>query len=331
MRVTKPPGRVGGRIPRGIVVAWIWCGSVVSALTSPDAACFGARSFSDRFFPKMTMCGSLRKGVGSGDKASLSEANDYAAPLADDRNVSPDRRRACKASPAGGAARPFHGHACAYQNTGDIYGVWSESGANATATAPRPRQASYVPRGPTLTSLAGMKLGACVIAALVGVVCATTPAPTRTLAVRGDEDKLPAGGLTITEPAQTAQASYYKIAPHETITFGWNFTSLKATPTRLYVVASCSKNGNTYPIAPSPQGIPGDATSVTWYPYGYHIDAQKNGDPDLVVDKYRLMIYDEKGPGGLANGGEFQPNNMAEFSMYFPMKYTPLSGTCALG
>ena len=90
MRVTKPPGRVGGRIPRGIVVAWIWCGSVVSALTSPDAACFGARSFSDRFFPKMTMCGSLRKGVGSGDKASLSEANDYAAPLADDRNVSPD-------------------------------------------------------------------------------------------------------------------------------------------------------------------------------------------------------------------------------------------------
>ena len=94
----------------------------------------------------MTMCGSLRKGVGSGDKASLSEANDYAAPLADDRNVSPDRRRACKASPAGGAARPFHGHACAYQNIGDIYEVWSESGANATATAPRPRQASYVPR-----------------------------------------------------------------------------------------------------------------------------------------------------------------------------------------
>ena len=49
-----------------------------------------------------------------------------------------------------------------------------------------------------------------------------------------------------------------------------------------------------------------------------------------MVDKYRLMIYDEKGPGGLAKGGEFQPNNMAEFSMYFPMKYTPLSGTCAL-
>ena len=118
---------------------------------------------------------------------------------------------------------------------GTSTGVWSESGANATATAPRPRQASYVPRGPTLTSLPGMMRGACVIAALVGIVCAATPAPTRTLAVRGDEDKLPAGGLTITEPAQTAQASYYKIAPHETITFGWNFTSLKATPTRLYL------------------------------------------------------------------------------------------------
>jgi len=146
MRVTKPPGRVGGRIPRGIVVAWIWCGSVVSALTSPDAACFGARSFSDRFFPKMTMCASLRKGVGSGDKASLSEANDYAAPLAEDRNVSPDRRRACKASPADGEARRFHGHACAYQNIGDIYGVWSESGANAHSGRARPPTCHVVHR-----------------------------------------------------------------------------------------------------------------------------------------------------------------------------------------
>lgn len=157
----------------------------------------------------------------------------------------------------------------------------------------------------------------------------STAVPTAPLAVRADDDnnRLPAGGLSITEPAQTAQASYYKIAPHETITFGWEFTSLTATPSRLYVVASCSKNGNTYPIAPSPSGIPGDARSVTWYPYGYRMDAQKHGDPDLVADKYRLIIYDDKGPTGVAKGGEFQANNMAEFSMYFPKKYTPLSGT----
>ena len=57
------------------------------------------------------------------------------------------------------------------------------------------------------------------------------------------------------------------------------------------------------------------------------MDAQKHGDPDLVADKYRLIIYDDKGPTGVAKGGEFQANNMAEFSMYFPKKYTPLSGT----
>lgn len=178
--------------------------------------------------------------------------------------------------------------------------------------------------------------------AMVGAVQAVAPAPfapkptatpTRSFKARADDNSgssddnahLPAGGLSITEPPQTAQASYYKIAPHETITFGWEFTSLKKTPSKLYVVASCSKNGNTYPIAPSPTGIPGDAKNVTWYPYGYHLDAQSHGDPDLVADKYRLVIYDDKGPDGVPKGGEFLTNNMLEFSMYFPRKYTPLS------
>lgn len=143
-----------------------------------------------------------------------------------------------------------------------------------------------------------------------------------------NDDRLPAGGLTVTQPAQTADESYYKIAPHETVTFGWSFTSLKTQPDRLYVVASCSQNGYTYPIAPSPQGIPGDATSVTWYPYGYRLSAQANGQPDLAAAKYRLVIYDEEGPSAAARGGRFSPNNAVEFAMYFPQAYTPLAGTC---
>jgi len=35
-----------------------------------------------------------------------------------------------------------------------------------------------------------------------------------------------AGGLTYLTPAQTAAASYYKIASGNPITFGWNYTSL---------------------------------------------------------------------------------------------------------
>ena len=35
-----------------------------------------------------------------------------------------------------------------------------------------------------------------------------------------------AGGITILNPANTAEASYYKIASEEYITFQWNLTSL---------------------------------------------------------------------------------------------------------
>lgn len=157
---------------------------------------------------------------------------------------------------------------------------------------------------------------------------ASPSAPTPTsLHARDDNDRLAAGGLRITLPAVTAQPSYYKIAPHESVTFGWQFTSLSKTPDRLYVMASCQANGNTYPIAPSPSGIPGDATQVTWYPYGYHLDAQAQGLPDLAGATYRLLIFDDKGPDGVPKGGEFQANNMAQFAMYFPQAYTPLAGT----
>ncbi|WFD25568.1 hypothetical protein MNAN1_000528 [Malassezia nana] len=176
-------------------------------------------------------------------------------------------------------------------------------------------------------------MGALGVAA-AGVLATSAPTPTPTLAPRGEDDsQMPAGGITITEPAVNAASSYYKIGPHVSVTFGWSFTSLTATPSRLFVAASCSQNGVTYPIAPSPSGIAGDATQITWYPYGYHLDALQQGRPDLIAAKYRLIVYDEKGPDGAAKGGEFQPNNQAEFALYFPQHYTPLSdwtcGSCS--
>ena len=150
-----------------------------------------------------------------------------------------------------------------------------------------------------------------------------TPAPAPVYVARGDKDA--AGGLTVTEPAQTADPSYYKIAAHETITFGWSFTSLSKTPKHLYVVASCSSNSNTYPIAPSPTGIPGTATEVKWYPYGYGKSAHAQGNPDLVAGKYRLIIYGDQGPDAVPSAGELTPNNQVEFSLYYPRAYTPLS------
>ncbi|PKI85560.1 hypothetical protein MVES1_000504 [Malassezia vespertilionis] len=146
-----------------------------------------------------------------------------------------------------------------------------------------------------------------------------------TLSARGADDDKPAGGLTVTHPPQTDQLSYFKIAPHVSVTFGWSYTSLSTTPEKLYIVASCSQNGNTYPIAPSPAGIPATQTSVTWYPYGYRTQALAQGLPDLDGAKYRLMIYDDNGPDAVPLGGHFAPNNAVEFSLYYPKHYTPLS------
>ncbi|WFD42629.1 hypothetical protein MPSI1_001275 [Malassezia psittaci] len=151
------------------------------------------------------------------------------------------------------------------------------------------------------------------------------PRQTSSSSSSSGDDELPAGGLTVTQPAQTADESFYKIAAHETITFGWSFTSLKTQPSRLFVVASCSQNGYTYPIAASPSGIAGDATSVTWYPYGYRMSALANGQPDLLAATYRLIIYDEQGISAAARGGQFSPSNALQFAMYFPQAYTPLA------
>ena len=154
------------------------------------------------------------------------------------------------------------------------------------------------------------------------------PSSTMTLVPRADDDADAKGGITVTDPPQTADPSFYKIAAHESVTFGWQFTSLEETPSKLYVVASCSSNSNTYPIAPSPAGIDGKATNVTWYPYGYGKSAQANGQPALVAGKYRLVVYDDRGAGAaIKPGGVFNPNNEVEFSLYYPKAYTPLAGT----
>ncbi|OCH93326.1 hypothetical protein OBBRIDRAFT_702944, partial [Obba rivulosa] len=134
-----------------------------------------------------------------------------------------------------------------------------------------------------------------------------------------------AGGLTITKPPQTA-TSYFKIAPSNTITFAWNFTSLLSTPTHLTVSAVC-ENGNTYPVGPTDGIIPGTATSVTWDLWAYQ---QANPSMPLAVATYTLNIWDDRGPGAARQPGLFSENSALKFAMYSPQPYTPLaSWTCA--
>ena len=129
------------------------------------------------------------------------------------------------------------------------------------------------------------------------------------------------GEIVFTLPPP-ASSSYYKVAPGEYVTFGWNFSYLAYTPTSLTVSAAC-ENGNTYPIGPSNGIIPGNAQNVTWYPYGYQ--TQNPGLP-LAQAKYTLQIWG--GSGGISQiptPGYLAPNENLQFALYFPQAYTPLS------
>lgn len=130
----------------------------------------------------------------------------------------------------------------------------------------------------------------------------------------------PAGLITITQPPQTA-TSFYKIAPGNVITFGWNFTALISTPAHLTVSAVCD-NGNTYPVGPTDGIIPGDATSVTWDLWSYD---QAHPTLPLAPTGYQLNIWDERGPGAPLSPGKLHANNQLRFALYTTKAYTPLS------
>lgn len=157
-------------------------------------------------------------------------------------------------------------------------------------------------------------------------MAAQTPAPSSSSAsATGSFISIPqtaaAGGLTFTQPPQTGAASFYKIAPSQPITFGWNFTALIITPTHLTVSAICD-NGNTYPVGPTDGVIDGTATQVVWDIYSYQ---QANPSKPLAQASYTLTIWDDRGSDAPRLGGYFSPNSGLKFALYTPQPYTPLS------
>ena len=128
-----------------------------------------------------------------------------------------------------------------------------------------------------------------------------------------------AGALVFTQPPQTAAASFYKIAPSQPITFGWNFTSVLATPTSLTVSAVCNANGNTYPVGPTDGVIPGTATEVVWDVYSYHQTTP------FSQETYTLMIWDDRGKDAARRGGYLEPNTNLRFALYTPQPYTSIA------
>ncbi|KAF7324089.1 hypothetical protein MKEN_00631300 [Mycena kentingensis (nom. inval.)] len=132
---------------------------------------------------------------------------------------------------------------------------------------------------------------------------------------------LPPGGATITKPPQTA-TSFFKIAQNQMITFGWNLTSVLATPTSITIKA-VGQNGFTYAVGPDEEGrVPGTATEVVWDVYSYQ---QAHLGTQLAQQQYTLHMYDERGPTATQRAGYMSPNTGLTFALYTPQDYTPLS------
>jgi len=129
----------------------------------------------------------------------------------------------------------------------------------------------------------------------------------------------PAGEYVFTKPPATV-TSFYKIAPGELITFGWNFTYVVATPTALTVSAKC-QNGYTYPVGPSDGIIDGTATEVVWDVYAYQ---QAHPNTPLPQAQCNLMICDERGFGAARRPGYLSPNTNVQFALYTPQAYVSL-------
>lgn len=97
-------------------------------------------------------------------------------------------------------------------------------------------------------------------------------------------------------------------------------------PSNLTVIASCSANGNTYPVGPtnSPYNVlPGNATQVVWNPWQAE---QVPGAVPFAEATYVLKIWDERGPGSAVRGGYLSPFAGREFAMYRPATYTSFAG-----
>lgn len=132
--------------------------------------------------------------------------------------------------------------------------------------------------------------------------------------------RLPAGGVSMMTPAVASGEQYYKIG--DFVTFGWNYTSLEATPTAINVLASCSANSQIYTITTN-QTVANNTGAVTWDTGNYQATAVQN---PLLTETYTLIIYDAGSSiSATAQAGYLAVYDSYTFGMYTPQPYTPLA------
>jgi hypothetical protein len=117
-------------------------------------------------------------------------------------------------------------------------------------------------------------------------------------------------------PAPLSGSQYYKIGDY--VTFGWNYTSLIATPSAINIVATCTANNRLYTVAVN-QIVSNATQAVTW-----DTNAYQTGNPTapLLTETYTLIIYDAASSmSAVPQAGYLAPFNQFSFGMYTPQPY----------
>lgn len=131
--------------------------------------------------------------------------------------------------------------------------------------------------------------------------------------------RLPAGGVSMQTPAISLGQQYFKIGDY--VTFGWNYTSLEATPTAVNILATCTANKQLYTIEMN-QTVANNTGLVVWDTGKYQATAVQN---PLLTQTYTLIIYDaDSSISAVAQPGLLAVFNQYTFGMYSPQPYTPL-------
>ncbi|KAK7552222.1 hypothetical protein IWX49DRAFT_608342 [Phyllosticta citricarpa] len=126
------------------------------------------------------------------------------------------------------------------------------------------------------------------------------------------------GGISMITPAATDQASFYKIG--DWVSFAWNYTSLSVTPKHINVLASCSKNQETYTLA---SNMSVEKTGMVYWDTGEY---QKTATKSLIMETYTLIVYDaDSSISATAAPGYLSVADTFYFGMYLPQAYTPRS------
>jgi hypothetical protein len=121
-------------------------------------------------------------------------------------------------------------------------------------------------------------------------------------------------------PAATDGEQYFKIG--DFVTFGWNYTSLMATPTAVDVIASCSAINQQFTIAANVT-IANSTQAVIWDTNAYKA---AHSDRPLVTEEYTLVIYDAASSiSAPAEPGYLAVFNSYKFGLYEPQPYQGLN------